>query len=245
MQWTPPGGAPKNDGTDLWRSTLSGVPQPAKPQPSTPWGNHTPANPADYKEWGREDGGMGDNMPGNGPAGDNDNMWTPGSGPGSSGSGGGGQVWPDQERRDDRPAQFNDRDQGPNWGGESQSLNIYWQVWINILSQVHPSPKMKEWEAGTVRAPITGAVATMPAMVAQAGVPLLPSQEQEQVAGEPGQEDLLQEADLASGRRMTVPPWVGGLMMVALVFGAARHQLDPCKQDPLAVSTLHFIFHRS
>ena len=119
MQWTPPGGAPKNDGTDLWRSTLSGVPQPAKPQPSTPWGNHTPANPADYKEWGREDGGMGDTgMPGNGPS-DNDNMWTPGSGPGSSGSGGGGQTWPDQERRDDRPAQFNDRDQGPSWGGKS------------------------------------------------------------------------------------------------------------------------------
>ena len=52
MQWQPPGSSGRNDGTDLWRSTLSGVPAPVKPQPTTPWGNHTPAHPADYKTWG-------------------------------------------------------------------------------------------------------------------------------------------------------------------------------------------------
>merc|ERR1719308_681472 len=39
MQWQAPAGTGRNDGTDLWKSTLSGVPQPIKPQPATPWGN--------------------------------------------------------------------------------------------------------------------------------------------------------------------------------------------------------------
>ena len=51
MQWQSTSTG-RNDGTDLWKSNLSGVPPPPKPQPTTPWGNHTPANPADYKTWG-------------------------------------------------------------------------------------------------------------------------------------------------------------------------------------------------
>ena len=126
MQWTPPGSSGRNDGTDLWRSTLSGVPAPAKPQPQTPWGNHTPAHPADYKNWGdpEDNGGLGDqNMPGDrGPGPEAGSMWNsgaPGSGPGSSGSGGaagGPQPWDSQPRDGDR-GQFDDRDR-QNWGGE-------------------------------------------------------------------------------------------------------------------------------
>jgi trinucleotide repeat-containing gene 6 protein len=48
------GGPPKNDGTDLWRSTLSGQPPVAKPQSANPWG-HTPQNPTDFKTWGEEE----------------------------------------------------------------------------------------------------------------------------------------------------------------------------------------------
>ncbi len=44
---------PRNDGTELWKSTLSGQPPVAKPQPSSPW--HTPQNPTDYKQWGEDD----------------------------------------------------------------------------------------------------------------------------------------------------------------------------------------------
>ena len=126
MQWTPPGSSGRNDGTDLWRSTLSGVPAPVKPQPQTPWGNHTPAHPADYKNWGdpEDGGGPGDqNMPGDrGPGPEAGSMWNnnaPGSGPGSSGSGGatgGPQPWDSQQRDGDR-GQFDDRDR-QNWGGE-------------------------------------------------------------------------------------------------------------------------------
>lgn len=126
MQWTPPGSSGRNDGTDLWRSTLSGVPAPVKPQPQTPWGNHTPAHPADYKNWGdpEDGGGLGDqNMPGDrGPGPEAGSMWNsgaPGSGPGSSGSGGaagGPQPWDSQARDGDR-GQFDDRDR-QNWGGE-------------------------------------------------------------------------------------------------------------------------------
>ena len=148
MQWTPPGGAGRNDGTDLWRSTLSGVPQPPKPQPTTPWGNHTPANPADYKEWGRDDGSGagGDGMPGAGP-GDDSNMWTgaPGSGPGSSGSGGPGQTWAggDQERQREERGQFSDREGGPNnWGGERQKSYCIRNIVITqYLSSGVPKPK--------------------------------------------------------------------------------------------------------
>ena len=117
MQWTPPGSSGRNDGTDLWRSTLSGVPQPVKPQPSTPWGNHTPAHPADYKTWGEpEDGPSGDQGPPGAAGGDN--MWSsgaPGSGPGSSSGGQPPGAW-DQDRTNDR-SQFDDRDRN-NWGGE-------------------------------------------------------------------------------------------------------------------------------
>ena len=48
------GGAPRNDGTDLWKSTLSGQPPAPKPQPANPWG-HSPQNPTDYKQWGEEE----------------------------------------------------------------------------------------------------------------------------------------------------------------------------------------------
>ena len=60
MQWQAPSQI-RNDGIDLWKSTLSGVPQQPKPAVATPWGNHTPTNPADYKNWG-EDDGQGGNM---------------------------------------------------------------------------------------------------------------------------------------------------------------------------------------
>ncbi len=53
------GGPPRNDGTDLWKSTLSGQPPAPKPQPSNPWG-HTPQNPTDFKQWGEEDDSGGD-----------------------------------------------------------------------------------------------------------------------------------------------------------------------------------------
>ncbi len=49
---------------------IAGVPQAPKQQSATPWGNHTPAHPADYKTWGEpdEDPGAvgGDNMGGGG-----------------------------------------------------------------------------------------------------------------------------------------------------------------------------------
>ena len=48
---------PRNDGTELWKSTLSGQPPVAKPQPSSPW--HTPQNPTDYKQWGEDDDASG------------------------------------------------------------------------------------------------------------------------------------------------------------------------------------------
>ncbi len=66
------GGGPRNDGTDLWRSTLSGQPPAPKPQPANPWG-HTPQNPTDYKQWGEEDDGTG---------GDPGNSWRPDHPPG-------------------------------------------------------------------------------------------------------------------------------------------------------------------
>ena len=98
---------------------------------------------------------------------------------------------------------------------------------------------MKEWEDGTEQGPTTGVVVvTMLAMVVQDGDHLLPRGQEQEEAGELDQPGPL-VADLVSGRRMTVPPWVAGLMMVALVSGVARPQLDPCKQDPQAVSTFN------
>lgn len=60
----------RNDGTDLWKSNLSGQPAAPKPQPSNPWGSHTPQNPTDYKNWGEDEEGAA----GGGPANDN-SMW--------------------------------------------------------------------------------------------------------------------------------------------------------------------------
>ena len=46
---------PRNDGTELWKSTLSGQPPAPKPQqPASAW-NHTPQNPTDYKNWGEDE----------------------------------------------------------------------------------------------------------------------------------------------------------------------------------------------
>ncbi len=59
----------RNDGTDLWKSNLSGQPAAPKPQPSNPWG-HTPQNPTDYKNWGEDEEGAA----GGGPSNDN-SMW--------------------------------------------------------------------------------------------------------------------------------------------------------------------------
>ena len=104
MQWQSTSTG-RNDGTDLWKSNLSGVPPPVKPQPQTPWGNHTPAHPADYKTWGEPED---DN---NGPSADN-NRGQQGGGPigggpgpvdprsrgnmgGDNGVGGGGNSWDD------------------------------------------------------------------------------------------------------------------------------------------------------
>lgn len=49
-----PNPGPRNDGTDLWKSTLSGQPMAKAQQSSNAW-NHTPNNPADFKTWGEED----------------------------------------------------------------------------------------------------------------------------------------------------------------------------------------------
>lgn len=61
------------------------MPQAPKPQTATPWGNHTPAHPADYKTWGEPDedpSGAGGDM-GRGGGGDM------GRGVGDMGRGGG------------------------------------------------------------------------------------------------------------------------------------------------------------
>ena len=47
--------APRNDGTDLWKSTLSGQPPAPKPQQQASAWNHTPQNPTDYKNWGEDE----------------------------------------------------------------------------------------------------------------------------------------------------------------------------------------------
>ena len=54
--WGAGGSGHKNDGTDLWRVTLSGQPpvSVAKPQPNNAW-NHTPQNNTDFKQWGVND----------------------------------------------------------------------------------------------------------------------------------------------------------------------------------------------
>ena len=49
----------RNDGTDLWKSTLSGQPPAAKPQQNANAWSHTPQNPTDYKNWGEDDENSG------------------------------------------------------------------------------------------------------------------------------------------------------------------------------------------
>ena len=123
MQWQAPAGTGRNDGTDLWKSTLSGVPQPIKPQPATPWGNHTPAHPADYKTWGEPEENPS-SEPQNPNTSETGNMWNSGMRDGNPGSSNGpGAVGPnnqpgwDQDRQNAERAQFEDRDR-QNWGGE-------------------------------------------------------------------------------------------------------------------------------
>jgi len=121
MQWQAPAGTGRNDGTDLWKSTLSGVPQPIKPQPATPWGNHTPAHPADYKTWGEPEENPS-SEPQNPNTSETGNMWNSGMRDGNPGSSNGpGAVGPnnqpgwDQDRQNAERAQFEDRDR-QNWG---------------------------------------------------------------------------------------------------------------------------------
>jgi len=81
----------RNDGTELWKSTLSGQPIIAKPSPVTQW--HKPQNPADYRTWGEEDeatasfgavGGNGSSTNGAGTIGSRDtSMWSSTQGPSS------------------------------------------------------------------------------------------------------------------------------------------------------------------
>ena len=66
------GGPPRNDGTDLWKSTLSGQPMVTKQAPPNPW-DHKPQNPTDYKNWGEEDDGGGNH----GPSGPANEFWRP------------------------------------------------------------------------------------------------------------------------------------------------------------------------
>ena len=163
MQWTPPGSSGRNDGTDLWRTTLSGVPQPSKPATATPWGNHTPAHPADYKTWGEPDQELSGEGHG-APSQPDNSLWNPAGGasalaePGAGGRGGHGGGW-EQERLSgpaaDRAApggQFDDRDR-PSWGGKSRALSCSSDCNVVHL-QVLPNPKRNQW-AGE-RAPTSG-----------------------------------------------------------------------------------------
>lgn len=84
----------RNDGTELWKSTLSGQPMATKPSPATQW--HKPQNPADYRTWGEEEepsasfgavGGNGVSSNGVGTIGSRDtNMWNSSQGPATSSS---------------------------------------------------------------------------------------------------------------------------------------------------------------
>ena len=72
---------PRNDGTDLWKSTLSGQHLAAKPKPSSPC--HTSQNTTYYKQCGEFDynsgsaGGRSGGAPltSNGAVGARDNLW--------------------------------------------------------------------------------------------------------------------------------------------------------------------------
>ena len=72
-------GAPRNDGTDLWKNTLSGQPPAPKPQPANPW---APQNPTDFKTWGEPEDGDGAQQSGGG-----------GGGGHNAAPGGGNEFW--------------------------------------------------------------------------------------------------------------------------------------------------------
>ena len=70
------GGPPRNDGTDLWKSTLSGQPMITKQAQPNPW-DHKPQNPTDYKNWGEEDDGGNQGGNHGGPSGPANEFWRP------------------------------------------------------------------------------------------------------------------------------------------------------------------------
>ena len=114
MQWQAPSQS-RNDGTDLWKSTLSGVPQQPKPAVATPWGNHTPTNPADYKNWGEDDGQGGGNM---GAEPHDSTMWNPRDAQQPPGAPQAQQPWDDRGGMGGPRGGFDDRGQRPDWGGQ-------------------------------------------------------------------------------------------------------------------------------
>ncbi len=61
-------GMPRNDGTDLWKASLTGQPIAQKQAPANPW-DHKPVNPADFKNWGEDDDSP------SGPRDNNDQFW--------------------------------------------------------------------------------------------------------------------------------------------------------------------------
>lgn len=76
----------RNDGTDLWKSTLSGAPPPqsvtsapsakAQMNANNPWGSHAPQNPTDFKNWGDDDEhGRGDGPHNSASGSHNESMW--------------------------------------------------------------------------------------------------------------------------------------------------------------------------
>ena len=77
----------RNDGTDLWKSTLSGQPPTHSKQvqpTNNPWG-HTPQNPTDFRTWGEDEGeGHNPTTTGHGTVGSG----APGANQGISGTGG-------------------------------------------------------------------------------------------------------------------------------------------------------------
>ena len=150
MQWQAPNSG-RNDGTDLWKSTLSGVPQQPKPQVTTPWGNHTPTNPADYKNWGEnpEEGGVS----AGGPSDDN-GMWNPRDNPMQAPS----QNQPWEDRNPMGQPRFAERDQRPDWGGKCHTHSPALSYITYITFQGLPS--LRTTQCGDLEAPANGEVLT-------------------------------------------------------------------------------------
>ena len=84
--WNSGRGGNRNDGTDLWKSTLSGGPPPqsvvsapsakAQMNANNPWGGHAPQNPTDFKNWGDDDEhGRGDGPHNSASGSHNESMW--------------------------------------------------------------------------------------------------------------------------------------------------------------------------